>query len=236
MAVDYGWWDGAYWQAHETMTNFARQLTTNAQGAPSLATDGQRVYIGIAESVDQPQWNVQHRVWTWDGDWQQVGPQLDPENPLNNGSESMSLAVGPDGRLCAAYETNLIAGAPVPERIIEVKCLDPETETWTRLGAGEVNVGHNAAAPSLVFLGTRPVLAYQQMTLVNDMDTWVIRVVRWDPAAEAWEELGVVTGLSPGTDSHRPTLLVHAGRLFLAFVNGDAEDFSGAGYLYVKKP
>jgi len=235
VAVDYGWWNGDYWQEYPSMTGHPRQLTNRAHGNPSIATFGQTLYIGIAESAEQPEWHVQHRVWTWDGSWQQVGPQLDSEHLRNNGSESISLAVGPDGRLCAAYEKNLSADL-IPARIIEVKCLDPETDTWIRLGAGEVNVGHNAAAPSLVFLGTRPVLAYQQAVRVDDADVWVIRVVRWDPETESWEELGVVTGLHLDVNSYLPTLVVQEGRLFLAFLHGNNEDYLYSVGLYAKKP
>ncbi len=236
MGVDYGWWDGAIWQSHPSMGGHPRQLTDMANGDPSIVMFGETLYIGIAESYEMLDWQVRHVVWTWDGSWQQVGPQLDSEQMLNNGQENISLAVGPEGWLCAAYETNLTMGVPIPDRLIEVKCYDPGSDTWVRLGAGEVNVGHNAAAPSLVFLGTRPVLAYQQSTRVADQDVWVIRVVRWDPEGESWEELGTVTGINPEEDAHRPTLVSQEGRLFLAFLFGDDESYQFGVQLYVKEP
>ncbi len=236
MSVDYAWWDGGQWQAHPSMTNLPRQLTGESGGTPSMAVFGNEVFIGIAEHEGSPDYYMAHEVWTWRNDaWTQVGPDLDAGMGLNNGSEAMSLAISPAGRLCAAFIKTMEFTVPIPLQKIFVKCYDPVGDAWEMLGTTEINPDHNATAPSLAFVGTVPYLAYQRLGSVNDTDVWHVNVVRWNESALVWELLASEMESAPGYDSFQPRLVVHHGRLFVSFLQGDVDSL-GVANLFVKKP
>ncbi len=240
-AIEYAWWDGSAWQGHPSMGDFPRQVSGNSLNPPVLSVHGTSFVIAAAENTFTTE-NIQ--FWTWgSGSWVSAMPDLSfPELTAGEKKLPMELVHAPDGRLCTAIQMTEQSWVPDPSSLIRVFCEDPDSGEWVELANG-LEQNKKTCSPSMVFAGDQLYMAFSQKEVVlvgsETRELWRARVVRWDPVALAWENVGPVPVFSDIGEVRQLQLVNQEDHLVLFLLEVWHEEPEGifpTGNLYVWKP